>query len=344
MRPLSDKFKSENFPALLVGLGAPDDAAVYRINDTTAIIQTLDFFPPVVDDAYSFGAIAAANAMSDVYAMGGEVLLALNLAAWRDDLPLEILSEIFRGGADKVAEAGAAIAGGHTITDDEPKYGLSVTGIVHPGRVITKGGARVGDILILTKPLGTGLITTAGKNGVASVAPLQNAIDWMTRLNRGAAQAMQAVGVKSATDITGYGLLGHAYEMADASRVALRFRADTLPILDGALEYASKKQIPGGAGRNRLYLEGKAEFKRELPNDLAEILFDPQTSGGLLISIAADRVDALARELDARNAAHWIVGEVIKTTDARRQTTDDRQQTSDDRQQTTDKIPSIVVV
>ncbi len=311
LRPLRDKFKTENFPALLVGIGEPDDAAVYRLNPTTAIIQTLDFFPPVVDDAYSFGAIAAANALSDVYAMGGEVVLALNLAAWRDDLPLELLSEVFRGGADKVAEAGAAVAGGHTITDDEPKFGLSVTGIVHPAHIITKGGARVGDALILTKPLGAGLITTAGKNGVALDAHLQNAIQWMTRLNRGAMQAMQSVGVKGATDITGYGLLGHAYEMAEAAGVAFRFHADALPILDGAFEYAQKKQIPGGSGRNKIYLDGKVEFVKYVRAEMYEVLFDPETSGGLLIASAPRQTDALARELESRDVAFWSVGEVV---------------------------------
>jgi selenide,water dikinase len=311
LRPLIERFQTKDFPALLVGLGAPDDAAVYRINDTTAIIQTLDFFPPVVDDAYAFGAIAAANAMSDVYAMGGEVLLALNLAAWRDDLPLETLSDVMRGAADKVAEVGAAIAGGHTITDNEPKFGLSVTGIVHPDRIVKKSGARVGDALILTKPLGSGLITTAGKNGVASNAHLQNAIEWMTRLNRGAAQAMQEVGIVCATDVTGYGVLGHAYEMAEASNVALEFRAHALPIFDGAREYAQQKQIPGGAGRNKLYLDGKVTFIKPLPDDLYEILFDPQTSGGLLIAVPAAQIDAMERALRSHSVAHWTVGEVV---------------------------------
>ena len=322
MRPLSEKFQTKDFPALLVGLGAPDDAAVYRINDTTAIIQTVDFFPPVVDDAYSFGAITAANAMSDVYAMGGEVLLALNIAAWRDDLPLEVLSEIFRGAADKVAQAGAAIAGGHTVIDQEPKFGLSVTGVVHPDHIITKAGARAGDVLMLTKPLGTGLITTAGKNGVVSEAPLQNAIAWMSRLNRDAAQAMQEIGIRCATDITGYGLLGHAYENAEASDVAIRFHSDALPLLDGALEYARQKQIPGGAGRNKLYLDGKVAFSEKLPDDLYEILFDPQTSGGLLIAVPAEQLDAMTRALDSRGVAHWIIGEVVekKTTDSKLQT------------------------
>ncbi len=326
LRPLSDKFQVKDFPALLVGLNAPDDAAVYRVNDTTAIIQTLDFFPPVVDDAYAFGAITAANAMSDVYAMGGEVLFALNLAAWRDDLPLELLSEIFRGGADKVAEAGAAIAGGHTITDKEPKYGLSVTGIIHPDHIATKDGARAGDLLVLTKPLGSGLITTAAKNGVASDAHLQNAIEWMMRLNRGAAQALREIGIRCATDITGYGLLGHAYEIAQASHITLQLRADALPILDGALEYARKQMIPGGAGRNKMYLDGKVEFTRALADDLLEIFFDPQTSGGLLIAVPQTQFDALARALKSRSVEYWVIGETIED---RRQTTENRRQTTD---------------
>jgi selenide,water dikinase len=315
----------KDYPALLVGLGAPDDAAVYRVDDTTAIIQTLDFFPPVVDDAYSFGAIAAANAMSDVYAMGGEVLFALNLAAWRDDLPLETLSDVLRGAADKVAEAGAAIAGGHTIVDDEPKFGLSVTGRVHPDHIIKKSGARIGDVLVLTKPVGSGLITTAGKNGVVSNAHLQNAIVWMLRLNRGAAQAMQEIGIQSATDVTGYGLLGHAYEMAEASGVAMRFRVDAVPVLDGALEYARQKQIPGGAGRNKLFMDGKVAFIKELPEDRYEILFDPQTSGGILMAVPAAQLGAMERALDSRGVMHWVVGEVIqkKTSERRQQSTDE---------------------
>lgn len=308
---MSEKFHPHDFPALIVGLDAPDDAAVYRINDTTAIIQTMDFFPPVVDDAYAFGAITAANAMSDVYAMGGEVLFALNIAAWRDDLPLELLSEVFRGGADKVAEAGAAIVGGHTITDKEPKYGLSVTGIIHPDHVTTKGNAHVGDVLVLTKPLGSGLITTAAKNGVASDAHLQHAIEWMMQLNRGAAQAMCDIGIRCATDITGYGLLGHAYEIAQASNVALELHADALPILDGALEYARKHQIPGGAGRNKMYLDGKVEFTQPLADDWLEIFFDPQTSGGLLIAVPPTQFDTFTRALTQRGVRYWAIGRVI---------------------------------
>ncbi len=330
LRPLRDKFQQSAFPALLVGLGDPDDAAVYRINDATAIIQTMDFFPPVVDDAYAFGAIAAANAMSDVYAMGGEVLLALNIAAWRDDLPLELLSDVMRGAADKMAEGNAAIAGGHTITDDEPKFGLAVTGTVHPDRIITKAGAQPGDVLVLTKPLGSGLITTAGKNGVASPAHLQKAIDWMTRLNRGGALAMQEVSVRSATDITGYGLLGHAHEMAEASNAVFRFEGAALPVLDGALEYARQKQIPGGAGRNKLYLDDKVKFTREFPDDLYEMFFDPQTSGGLLMAVPAAKLDALTRALDAHGTAHWVVGQVLS-------------ENPPDSSQSTDKEPGAVI-
>ncbi len=322
MRPLRAKFQPKDYPALLVGLGAPDDAAVYRVDDSTALIQTMDFFPPVVDDAYSFGAITAANAMSDVYAMGGQVILALNIAAWREDLPLDLLSDIFRGAADKMAAAGGVIAGGHTITDDEPKFGLSVTGLVHPNRVIKKGGVKAGDILFLTKPLGTGLITTAGKNGVASPEHLQKAIEWMTQLNRGGALAMQEVGIQGATDITGYGLLGHSFEMAEASNLGFRFHADALPILDGALEYARRNQIPGGAGRNKLYLDGKVDVSDKIPADLVEILYDPQTSGGLLIAVSADRKDVLARALDAHGTAHWIIGEAYQRTDEGQRTAD----------------------
>ena len=231
---------------------------------------------------------------------------------------------MLRGASDKVAEAGAAIAGGHTIIDTEPKFGLSVTGRVHPDHVVRKGGARVGDVLMLTKPLGSGLITTAGKNGVVSDAHLQNAIAWMSRLNRGAAQAMQEIGILSATDVTGYGLLGHAYELAQASGVAIRFRADALPVLDGALEYARQKQIPGGAGRNKLFMEGKVAFIKALPDDRYEILFDPQTSGGLLMAVPAERLGVMEHALDSRSVSHWVIGEVIQMamTEHRRPGTD----------------------
>ena len=238
LRALDNLFPAEQHPNLLVGLGSPDDAAVYRLNDEQALIQTVDFFTPIVDTPYEYGAIAAANALSDVYAMGGEVLFALNIAALPPDLPTDMMAEILRGGADVVRSVGAAIAGGHTIQDKEPKYGLAVTGLVHPDRILTKGGARPGDALVLTKPLGTGTITTALKRGQVAPAHLDAAIASMMRLNRVASQAAQAAGARSATDITGFGLIGHTSEMAEAAGVRFRIRFDALPWLPGALGYA----------------------------------------------------------------------------------------------------------
>jgi selenide, water dikinase len=271
-------------PDLLIGLDVSDDAAVYRINDTTAMVQTVDFFPPIVDDPYTYGAIAAANALSDVYAMGGRPVLALAIAGFPDDLPHTIIQAILQGGADKVAEAGAVLGGGHTVVDKEPKYGLSVTGLIDPRRITPKANAQVGDRLLLTKPLGTGLITTAAKQDRASDAHLQAAISSMLRLNRQAAELAAQVVIHGATDITGFGLLGHADEIARHSGVGLRVELAALPILPGALEYAAAGVAPGGLHRNRAYLEqagytrylGERDAAREL------LLFDPQTSGGLL--------------------------------------------------------------
>src|SRR5205085_10545112 len=237
---------------LLVGINAADDAAVYRVNDAQAVISTADFFPPVVDDPYAFGAIAAANAMSDVYAMGGQVLMAINLVAWPDTLDYSILSEILRGGADTVAKVGGVIAGGHSVTDEEPKYGLAVTGMVHPQHILTKGGAKPGDLLVLSKPLGTGLITTAHKREEVAENDLDAAIMSMMQLNRKASQALleAGAGVHAVTDITGFGLLGHAWEMASQSLVGMRFQFDALPLLPGARRYAELGHINGGAHRN----------------------------------------------------------------------------------------------
>ncbi len=305
-------FNAADFPNLLVGLDAPDDAAVYRIDDERAIIQTMDFFPPVVDDAYSFGAIAAANAMSDVYAMGGEVIFGLNIAAWREDLALELLSDIMRGGADKLREGGGVIAGGHTITDQEPKYGVAVTGIVNPQHILTKGGAHPGDLLILTKPLGTGILTTAGKRAIISTNDLNNAIEWMMTLNRDASRAALAAGIKAMTDITGFALAGHAFEMALAAQVQFRFRFEQLPLLDGALELAKQGSIPGGTTRNRDYLQGKVFLPENLSDEWEAVVFDPQTSGGLLMAVPSGILDSLAREFKARETDYWIVGEVVE--------------------------------
>ncbi len=241
-------------PNLLVGTETHDDAGVYRLTDGLALVQTLDFFPPIVDDPYTFGAIAAANSMSDVYAMGGTVALALNIVAFPSDLDKALLTAILQGGLDKVKEGGGIIAGGHTVTDPEPKYGLCVTGLAEPSRIMSKAGARPGDRLILTKPLGTGVITTAAKNDRATPAHLQGAVDWMLRLNGPASRALVEAGVAACTDITGFGLLGHASEMAQAGGVLMRISASAVPVLDGALDYVGQRQIPGGTGRNRDYL------------------------------------------------------------------------------------------
>lgn len=311
LRPLTDRFKAADYPNLLVGLGAPDDAAVYRIGDKLAIIQTIDFFPPVVDDAFTFGGIAAANAMSDVYAMGGEVIFGLNIAAWREDLPIELLAEIFRGGAEKMAEGGGIIAGGHTITDNEPKFGVAVTGIANPDQILTKGGAQIGDVLILTKPLGTGILTTAGKNGAAAPHHLARAIEWMLIINRAAAQGALAVNLKCATDISGYSLLGHAFEIALASSARLQVELKKLPVLDGALELAKLGQIPGGTLRNRDYLKEKVFLPTDLPDEWESLLFDPQTSGGLLLLTPPEKLGGFIHELEARHVDHWEVGKVV---------------------------------
>lgn len=295
---------------LLVGLDAADDAAVYRVNEQQAVISTADFFPPVVDDAYAFGAIAAANALSDIYAMGGQVLMAINLVAWPDNLAYSLLSEIMRGGADIVAQAGGVIAGGHTVTDREPKYGLSVTGIVHPQHILTKGGAKAGDLLILGKPLGTGLITTAHKRDLVEESDLELAIQSMTRLNRrpGEALVKARASVHAATDITGFGLLGHAWEMAAQSLVSLHFDFAALPLLSGALRYAELGCVTGGAHRNEEFLMPHVRVSEKLTPVEREILWDPQTSGGLFAAIDPALWPSLAAL--APDVQFWRIGEV----------------------------------
>ena len=305
-------------PALLVGLSAADDAAVYQVNEQQAVISTADFFPPVVDDPYAFGAIAAANALSDVYAMGGSVLMAINLVAWPDNLDYAILSEILRGGSDIVAQAGGVIAGGHSVTDREPKYGLAVTGMVHPAHIFTKGGAQPGDILILGKPLGTGLITTAHKREQVADDDLQAAIQSMTQLNRAASEALQYLlakgdnrdGVHAVTDITGFGLLGHAWEMASQSRVGMRFAFDALPLLPNARHYAEIGCITGGAQRNEAFLAPHVRIAEHIDMIDREIVWDPQTSGGLFAAIDPALWPALAAL--APDVKFWRVGEVTE--------------------------------
>ncbi len=314
LRPLT----LTSHPDLIVGLQTSDDAAVYRLSEDLAIVQTVDFFPPIVDDPYTYGAIAAANSMSDVYAMGGEVLMALNVAAFPDNLPASVLSAILEGGAAKVREAGGIIAGGHTVTDDEPKYGLCVTGTIHPNAVLTKAGAKPGDRLFLTKPLGTGLITTANKNGAASPEHLDAAVASMLRLNKGAAAAARAASPTACTDITGYGLLGHAWEVADRSGVEIVIRAQQVPVLDGARAYSLAGHAAGGLRRNRDYFSSQGvQVDPELPADLADVLYDPQTSGGLLIAVPSERADRLREAFDAAGESLWEIGEASEGTGVR---------------------------
>jgi selenide,water dikinase len=312
LRPIQGMFPAARYPELQVGLEVSDDAAVYRINDEVAVIQTLDFFPPVVDDPYDYGAIAAANAMSDIYAMGGEVALALNIAAFPPDLPREVISEILRGGADKVAESGGALAGGHTIDDQEPKYGLSVMGLIHPDRVWTKAGARPGDVLLLTKPLGVGIITTVLKAGIADPAHVGPAVESMSKLNRHAARLIQRVGAHACTDVTGFALLGHAYEMAEKSGVQLRFHLDRLPFLDGAVDYADQWLFPGGTCHNEQAYRHGVRFAPGITEEMQQLLYTPETSGGLLVSLSAEKADALLALFAQENHPCWAVGEVVE--------------------------------
>ena len=310
LRPLQSLFPADRYPHLLVGLAVSDDAAVYKVNSEVAIVQTLDFFPPVVDDPYDYGAIAAANALSDVYAMGGEVALALNICAFPGDLPAAVVSEILRGGAEKVAESGGVLAGGHTVEDKVPKYGLAVMGLVHPERLLTKGGARPGDVLVLTKPLGVGIVTTALKGQVADPAHVATAVASMKRLNREAARLIQQVGVHACTDITGFALLGHACEMAERSAARLRFFLSRLPFVDGALGYAEDYLFPGGACRNAACYGPAVAFAPEIKEELRQLLFTPETSGGLLAAIGSERLAELQALFQAAGQPLWVVGEV----------------------------------
>jgi len=310
--PLGNIFNPADYPNLLIGLNEPDDAAVMRLNDEQALIMTTDFFPPVVDDPYWYGAIAAANAMSDVYAMGGEVLMALNLVAFPASLDGAILREILRGGAEKVRESGGVLVGGHTIMDEEPKYGLAVLGTVHPQKMIPKGGARVGDALILTKPLGVGIINTALKRGIADPQHVDNAMRVMATLNRSAARLAQQYPVHGMSDITGFSLMGHAYEMAHHSGTDLHIQYEALHWVDGVEVYAAQGAFPGGTGRNQAYYGKWASLADHL-KDQAEIagrLYDPQTSGGLLMAVENSQAAALLDDLHAQQIDARLIGTV----------------------------------
>ena len=299
-------------PNLLVGIETSDDGAVYQISEDTALIQTLDFFPPMVDDPYVFGQVAAANALSDIYAMGGEPKVALNIVAWPNCVNPKFLGEILKGGADKVKEAGAVLAGGHSIQDDVPKYGLSVTGLVHPDKVDKNCGAEPGDVLVLSKPLGTGIVNTAVKAEMASEEAEAEVIRVMTTLNKKAKEIMEKFPVHACTDVTGFGLAGHAMEMAEGSQAEIVIHVDQLKVQIAALEYARMGLVPEGAYRNRQYTEDRMQIDPAVPEEKQDIVFDPQTSGGLLFAVRPETADKILKKAEEAGVAEdWaIVGEV----------------------------------
>ena len=299
-------------PNLLVGISTGDDAAVYKMNEDMAIVSTVDFFPPIVDDPFKFGEIAATNALSDVYAMGGKPIIALNIVGFPVDLPHDILGEILSGGASKAEEAGVLIVGGHTVDDAEPKYGMSVTGVVNPGAQVTNAGAQPGDALVLTKPIGTGIITTAGKQERVGAETLDRAVAVMSELNRKASEAMMHVGVNACVDITGFGLLGHLRLIAEGSGVRARVRVSDVPVIEGVSELLEMGIAPGGTHRNLESLDGVVDWHADITEQTRILLADAQTSGGLLIAVAPDKVDALLGALaDAGVKTRAIIGEIL---------------------------------
>ena len=312
LRPIQGIFEPADFPDLLVGMGEADDAAVWRIDEQRALVVSTDFFTPVVDDPYDYGAISAANSLSDIYAMGASPFLALNVAALPPNLPVEIGAEILRGGAEKTREAGVVLAGGHTIQDKEPKYGLIVLGFVDPARMLTKGGAHPGEALVLSKPIGFGTITTALKNGVADPADVAEAVEWMKRLNRTASELASEFGSRGGTDITGFSLLGHSYEMASTSRVGFRFIHDKIPILNSARRYAAEWAFPGGSYDNRTFYRDNIDFDQRIDEASQMLLFDAQTSGGLLLSIPAENVGSMLERAAQLGQDLWVIGEVVE--------------------------------
>jgi len=300
---------------LIVGLDTSDDAAVYKIDEELALIQTLDFFTPVVDDPYVFGQIAATNSLSDVYAMGGEPKLAMNIVCFPNCLEPEVLVQILKGGHDKVKEAGAILVGGHTVEDEEPKYGLSVSGFVHPDKVLANNGAKPGDLLILTKPLGSGIVNTAIKGGIADKTSYDEAVKVMSTLNKYAKEAVDKVKANSITDITGFGLLGHGLEMAEGSSVTIKIDHKNIPLISNTLEYAKMGLVPAGAYANRGHIGDNIRFEEGIPDEIKDVLFDPQTSGGLLVSVPREDADLLLEELANTPTKYALIGEVVEKED-----------------------------
>ncbi len=308
LRPLAELFPAGSRPEILAGLEAGDDAAVYRLDDSRALLFTADFFTPVVDDPLEFGAVAAANALSDIYAMGGEPVLALNIAGFPSSLPADLIERIFRGGAEKAREAGCAVVGGHTITSQEPVYGLAVVGFADPKRLFLKTGVKPGDSLLLTKPIGVGVITTALKKGTASPEALSAALASMKALNRDASRILLQHGVAGCTDVTGFSLLGHALELAKKSGVGLRLRWSAIPLVQGTVQAADAGAFPGGTKRNRAAFEGSVRFAQEVAERTRAILFSPETSGGLLAAVPRDQAEACLAHLRAAGVQAAEVG------------------------------------
>jgi selenide,water dikinase len=295
---------------LLVGIHTGDDAAVYQVREDLCLVQTVDFFPPIVDDPYDFGSIAVANALSDVYAMGATPVLGLNLVCFPENLDMGVLKEILRGGAEKAQEAGVLVAGGHTIKDKEPKYGMAVTGLAHPHAIVTNAKARPGDVLVLTKALGTGILSTAGKSGRVRAEEMESAVAQMKELNREPAEAMVKVGVNGCTDVTGFGLLGHLRGMMEASTTTAQVRVSAVPVLAGTHELLEEGVAPGGTRDNLKTLRELTTWHPEVTEPERLLLCDAQTSGGLLISVPQERAGALLTELAARGASGSVIGEV----------------------------------
>lgn len=305
-------FPTQDYPDLLVGMGDMDDAAVWRLDEDRALVVTTDFFTPVVDDPYDYGLIAAANALSDIYAMGAKPFLALNIAAMPVDLANDVISRIFQGGADKIREAGAVIAGGHTIQDPEPKYGLVVVGMANIDNLMTKSGFEEGEVLFLTKPLGTGVTSTALKNDAASDDHVAEAVSWMSRLNNDSAELAAGVGVKGATDITGFGLLGHGLEIAEGSKVALKLYLPAIPFLTGARTYAEGGHFPSGSVDNRTHFMDRITFESSVDELNQYLLFDAQTSGGLFFATPVEQIETLLFRAKEQGVPIWPIGVVEK--------------------------------
>lgn len=301
------KLPQVEHPDLLVGSSTGDDAAVYRLDDTIGLVLTVDFFTPITDDPYEFGSVAAANSLSDVYAMGGRPLVALNVVGFPAALAGEMLGDVLRGGYDKAAEANCLIVGGHTVDDNEPKYGLSVVGLVEPGRQVSNAGARAGDALVLTKPLGTGIVTTGCKAGVAPPGSVETAVETMATLNRAASEAMMAVGVNACTDVTGFGLMGHLTGMLRASGVSAVINASAAPVLPGVDELLAQGVAPGGTHRNEAGVADYVEWGGSVSAEQRLLLCDAQTSGGLLISVPEERLSLLLGELEDRGVPTRVV-------------------------------------